>query len=122
MNGMTRRERQIFDIDNHGHITNCRNATPEDLAKTGTAFLRFVGNYNPAINYSYGDICVINGYAPSDMSLEDGDFIIMGTTGKWSSWQADITPNIQLSNSNSRIYGTGDITKIYAPTELGDPG
>lgn len=113
---------QIFDIDNHGHITNCRNATPEDLAKTGTAFLRFVGNYNPDINYSYGDICVINGYEPSDMSLEDGDFIIMGTTGKWSSWQANITPNIQLNNSNNRIYGTGGETNIYAPTELGDAG
>lgn len=113
---------QIFDIDNHGHITNCRNATPEDLAKTGTAFLRFVGNYNPKITYSYGDICVINGYKPSDMSLEDGDFIIMGTTGKWSSWQANITPNIQLNNSNNRIYGTGSRTNIYAPTELGKDG
>lgn len=113
---------QIFDIDKHGHITNRRNATPEDLAKTGTAFLRFVGNYNPDINYSYGDICVINGYEPSDMSLEDGDFIIMGTTGKWSSWQANITPNIQLNNSNNRIYGTGSRTNIYAPTELGKDG
>lgn len=111
-----------FKIDKNGHITDIKEAGLEDFG-IGMP-IKYYGEYptNNTFTPSVGEMYLVNTRFINKYNKGDvNDFAIYDGV-KFNIIQSDINPNIQLNNSDSRIYGIGRVTNIYAPTELGDAG
>lgn len=109
-----------FKIDKNGHITDIKEASLEDFG-VGMP-IKYCGEYNSSFTLSVGGMYLVNAEFIKKYNKGDvNDFAIYNGID-FNIIQSDINPNIQLNNSKNRIYGTGNITNIYAPTTLGTSG
>lgn len=112
-----------FKIDKNGHITDIKEAGLEDFG-IGMP-IKYYGEY-PTNNSSFipsaGEMYLVNAEFIKEYHKGDiNDFAIYDGIN-FNIIQSDINPNIQLNNGTVHIYGTGGVTNIYAPTELGENG